>query len=163
MTISNQPPLSSNPSLPLLSNLNLEFIGKINPNQTNPATLGDLFVKADPKDEKILKLIADFKNKSDAVSEDAVKALGIIGLNAKAAVTALIKALNDQDQYVRYFADKTLDKIGPDAKDAVEIPSGSVEEKEILNALKKLVEGREILPNSNEQLIVDVINILESR
>jgi HEAT repeat protein len=50
--------------------------------------------------------------------EQAAKAVGSIGSSAKAAVPALLQAVEDQEARVRLAAIQSLGRIGPDAKDA---------------------------------------------
>jgi HEAT repeat protein len=70
---------------------------------------------------RVTKLIEALKDKDNAtyVRSDAAMALGGIGPAAKAAVPALIEALNDKGFNVRYWAATSLGQIGPAAKDAV--------------------------------------------
>ena len=60
--------------------------------------------------------------KSDQVNLriDAVRSLGVLGPEAKAAVPELIGALRDPDSAVKIAAISTLGEIGPAAADAVE-------------------------------------------
>jgi HEAT repeat protein len=58
----------------------------------------------------------------------AAEALGLLGPNAKPAITALALSLKDSDDQVRLQAAKSLGKIGPDAKEAVSALRGALKD-----------------------------------
>jgi len=63
---------------------------------------------------KVLKSDPDWK-----LRQAAAEALGRIGLDARAAVPALIRALRDENEHVRYHAIQSLGIMGPYARDAI--------------------------------------------
>src|SRR5205085_1460980 len=65
---------------------------------------------------------------------DCAHALGLIGVEAKAAVPALIEALKDEKPFVRMNAAEALGAMGADAKAAVPalIEATKVQTKEII-------------------------------
>ena len=63
---------------------------------------------------------------SDAVSASdfevrraAIKALGKIGPDARAAIPALIRNMKDENAFIREYSAESLGQIGPVAKEAV--------------------------------------------
>ncbi len=66
----------------------------------------------------LIKTLED-KDKIRIAREGAAKALGNIGPDAKEAVPALIKALENDESDVRKAAAEALGNIGPDAKEAI--------------------------------------------
>lgn len=71
-------------------------------------------------------------DESAAVRRSTVKTLGRIGPQARAAVPALIEALQDPDSFtVRGYAAEALRRIGPDAKSAVAALIEALQDKSV--------------------------------
>ena len=71
--------------------------------------------------EKVESLIQQLGSGEASIRRNAAIALGQIGEPAKNAVPALVKALHDEDEDVRFEAVSALKKIGtPEAMKAVE-------------------------------------------
>jgi HEAT repeat protein len=73
------------------------------------------FVRAEDVNDLIQKL----QSPTDDVRRDAAQELGKLGAEARDAVPALTKALQDKNLFVRRYSAQTLGKIGLDAKEAV--------------------------------------------
>ena len=63
-------------------------------------------------------LIKDLESGDKAKRREAARSLSLLGANAKAAVPALIKRLDDDEEQVFFWSATALAKIGPDAKAA---------------------------------------------
>jgi HEAT repeat protein len=67
----------------------------------------------------VSEFVALLKDNDSEVRSSAAKALSAIGVEAKAAMSALSDALRDQDAEVRWSAAVALGRIGEQAKGAV--------------------------------------------
>ena len=83
--------------------------------------LSGLLMHADEVEELIQELGSGDKVKR----REAARSLALLGPKAKAAVPALVKGLNDDEEQVFFWSATALAKIGPDAREASWHPSHS--------------------------------------
>ena len=76
--------------------------------------ISSLLVHANEVDE----FIKDLESGDKAKRREAARSLSLIGAKAKAAVPALIKGLDDDEEQVFFWSATALAKIGPDAIEA---------------------------------------------